>query len=102
MSDFIIVIASLTESISNPVKKWDFRIGIVPTDTEYDRVDEDECIEKVRKWELLIGDEYEDESDKGREDLQNPREVVMWCYRWPDEDEDKSDEEGETVAHGII
>lgn len=99
MPDFIIVIASLTESISNPVKKWYFCIGVVSTDTEDDRMDEDECVEKVRKRELLIGDEYKDESDKGREDLQKPREIIMWRYRWPDEDEEKGGEEGEVIVH---
>lgn len=99
VSDFIIVITSLTEDISDPVKKWYFRIGIVSTDTEDDRVDENERVEKICKRELLIGDEDEDESDEGREDLQKPCEVVMWRYRWPYEDEEKSDEEGEVVGH---
>ena len=81
MSELIIVVASLTEDITYPVKEWHFRIGIVSTDTEDDRVDEDECIEKVRQWKLSIGHEDDDQSDESREDLESPREVVMWYYR---------------------
>ena len=81
MSEFIIVVASLTEDIAYPVKEWDFRISIVPTDTEDDRMDEDERVEKIRQWELAIRHKDDDEPDDGREDLKSPREVVMWCYR---------------------
>ena len=69
------------------------------TDTEDDRVDEDERVEEICQWELAIGHEDDDESDDGREDLESPREVVMWYYRWPEEDEEKGDDEGEVVAH---
>lgn len=101
MSDLIIVIACLSEYIAYPVKEWDFCIGIVSSDTEDDRMDEDECIEKVREWEPAIRHEDDDEPDDGREDLESPREIVMWSYRRPEEDEEKGDEEGEVIAHSL-
>lgn len=99
VSDFIIVVASLTEDISDPVKKWDFRIGVVPTDTEDDRMDEDKCVEKIRQRKSAIRHEDEDQSDESREDLEEPREIIMWRYRRPDKDEEKGDEEGEVIRH---
>ncbi len=64
-------------------------------------MDEDECIEKVREWEPAIRHEDDDEPDDGREDLESPREIVMWSYRRPEEDEEKGDEEGEVIAHSL-
>lgn len=99
MSDLIIVIASLNEDIAYPVKERHFCIGIVLTDTEDDRMDEDESVEKIRQGESTIRHEENDEPDESGECLEEPREVVMWCYSWPEEDEEKDDEEGEVVAH---
>jgi hypothetical protein len=102
VSDLIIVVASLSEDIAYPVKEGNLRIGIVSSDTEDDRVDEDECVEKVRQGESAIRHEDYDEPDDGREDLESPCEIVMWRYRRPEEDEEKGDEEGEVKAHGKL
>ena len=77
MSDFIIVVACLSEYVAYPAKERYLRIGIVSTDTEDDRMDEDECIEKICEWELPIRHEDDDESDEGRKDLKSPREIIM-------------------------
>ncbi len=100
VSELIIVVAILSEYVSNPVKQSHLSISIVPSDTEDDRMDEDEGIEKIRKRKLPIGHEYENESYECREDLENPHEIIMGRYRRPDKDEDESDEEGEMVGHG--
>lgn len=99
VSHLVIVVARLSEVVTYPVKKWNFCICIVSTHTEDDRMDEDECVEEVREWELLVCEHEYRESENRREDFEYPCEVVMRTDTRPEEYDEEYSREPKWISH---
>lgn len=99
VSDLVIVVARLPEIVTYPVKKWYFCVGIVSSHTEDDCVDEDECVEEVCEWELLVCEHEYSESENRREDFESPCEIVVWADARPDEYDEEHSREPKWISH---
>ena len=84
--------------IANPIEWRDLRIGVVPADHQDDRVDHYEEVDQAGKFKLAINRcEYAYAQD-GRENFQEPREVVMRTDRRPDENSEQDDHVRDEVS----
>ena len=100
VADAIVVIARKVRSITKPVERWHLRVGVVPSDHQYPRMQQDERVDKARERKVRPRDGKHGGRNERRRDLQPPGEAIEGPNRGPCEHHREADAPERDAATG--